>query len=497
MSLLSASLENSRLLTPFVELARVCNEQCASWINRSRASQTLHTLFTSAQRFGEPFLVATSGLLLLGIAGLFTLSSVADTGIIGGITVLLMLFVILRALLGKVDLRKHLTIIDVLVLAFFASSVVSTAFSSYLHPSLIGLAKNMVFLSGYLVFRTAAQFDALRKNPLYLLLALLAILGLGESLIGFYQYKHHIAPLATWEDPSVNPELQLTRIFGTLKPGNPNLLAGFLIPCLASAMGLSLIFLRRRPFYNVLLTLFFSGSSVAIMAALVLTGSRGGYLAIVGMLASWFAIVGHLLWHDGNLKQNKGFKALWLVVLIVSVVGLGGAVMSSHQLQHRIASIGAMREDSSISYRLNVYRSVERMIADNPVVGIGPGNDTFKLVYGLYMTPGYNALGAYSVPLEVTVEQGVIGLFIFLLLLSTILLRTCLALDAGGEAETADKFLLGLLFTGILGSLIYGLFDTIWYRPSVNLPFWFFVAAFAVESERLLNSQYEHASRDH
>jgi putative inorganic carbon (HCO3(-)) transporter len=119
-------------------------------------------------------------------------------------------------------------------------------------------------------------------------------------------------------------------------------------------------------------------------------------------------------------------------------------------------------------------------------VGIGPGNGTFKLVYGLYMVPGYNALGSYSVPLEIAVEQGWIGLIIFISLLIVLKFRTWLALD-DPKRSLEEKLLIGTLFTGIAGSFMYGIFDTIWYRPSVNLLFWFMVAALAKLSEPQAN----------
>jgi putative inorganic carbon (HCO3(-)) transporter len=140
-----------------------------------------------------------------------------------------------------------------------------------------------------------------------------------------------------------------------------------------------------------------------------------------------------------------------------------------------------MREDSSISYRLNVYNSVMQMIRDNWLFGIGPGNGTFKQVYGYYMVPGYFALGSYSVPLEITAEQGIVGLLVFLLLALVLALRTLRTMD--GDSSLRNKWLVALLACGVLGSLLYGVFDTIWYRPSVNLVFWFFVAALSMQTE--------------
>ncbi len=55
--------------------------------------------------------------------------------------------------------------------------------------------------------------------------------------------------------------------------------------------------------------------------------------------------------------------------------------------------------------------------------GIGVGNQAFRLAYGLYMRSGFDALGAYCVPLEIAVETGVFGLLAFAVLLLAILCR--------------------------------------------------------------------------
>jgi len=39
-------------------------------------------------------------------------------------------------------------------------------------------------------------------------------------------------------------------------------------------------------------------------------------------------------------------------------------------------------------------------LKDNFLIGIGTGNTTFRLVYGLYMVTGFDALGAYNIYLD-------------------------------------------------------------------------------------------------
>jgi hypothetical protein len=56
-------------------------------------------------------------------------------------------------------------------------------------------------------------------------------------------------------------------------------------------------------------------------------------------------------------------------------------------------------EHSSNAYRIYVWRASAKMFMDNWWFGVGPGNSTFPLAYGLYMKSGFDALGTYCVPL--------------------------------------------------------------------------------------------------
>jgi putative inorganic carbon (HCO3(-)) transporter len=400
--------------------------------------------------------------LVLPVFALYLTSfTILDTGPIG----LLTWGLLALAWLG--GRRVRWTATDGWVLLFYLTAVVATGFSSYFSTSVEGLLKFSTLLAGYTAFRWLLP-------PQLGIWWMLALLGVTQTGVGLYQWVNHVQPLATWADPSINPELQMTRVFGTLQPYNPNLLAGFLIPCGAAALGLTGHAVLKRAWGPVT---FWALATGLIVAGLVLTGSRGGYLALGGMAATGFMLAGVMVWRDFSGKA----KAAWLLLALGAVAVVGIALLASPALQHRVASIFAMREDSSNAYRLNVYGSVLQMIAHNPWVGIGPGNSTFKLVYGLYMVPGYTALSAYSVPLEIAAEQGLPGLLVFILLLVGVKLRTLLFVDEQGPSP-AQKWQAVFLFTGLVGSLLYGAFDTIWYRPAVNLLFWLMLAAWVQQT---------------
>ena len=420
----------------------------------------------------------------VGLVGLFALMLVAETGIIGGVVWGLFLWLVGSSLLkGYNQWMGKLTVVDLIVGAFFATYFVACAFSSYHHEALGGLFKMATFWAGYCVFRTVMTQ---LPSSIPLLMAVLVAFGLFETALAYLQSTNKVAELATWTDPSTNPEDQLTRVYGTLKPYNPNLLAAYFIASLGATtwwIGQLLAKLTEKAIIKQKMMPWLGVGLIALAAiafGLMLTGSRGGYLGFLGMALVCFAVMTPLLlWFDDTLKPMAGLKKAWLAVMfgLLAVVGL--VILKSSALQHRIASILAFREDSSISYRLNVYASAWRMFVDNVWTGIGPSNTVFKKIYGFYMTPGYNALGAYSVPLEIAVEQGVLGLAVALAFSHYIKVKTVCVLTQVHQATLAQKLSLAACFIALVGFIWHGFFDTIWYRPAIQLLFWFFVAVWA------------------
>ncbi len=468
-----SGFSNSLLLAPLFRLVQIPPEQVARWLSHSRLLTLVWVVRAPLHRRLAGWSALHEALQRwhwLATMSIFILATFAPTELIGVATTGAFAFLVVRWLVHPV--RFTPTVIDLLVMGFFATALIATAFSSYVATSLVGLAKFAVFLMGYLNFRVLIE-EAPRR--LVWLLGLLMVLGFGQATVAYYQYRMGVQPLATWQDPSLNPELQMTRVWGTLQPYNPNLLAGFLIPCVSAGVGLMwLALLTGRPLLGTML----AGCALFTLGALVLTGSRGSYLALVGMMGVMYAYLGHLLWREPALKGKHTLRALWLASLI-AIVGAGAIALSvSPALQNRVLSIFALREDSSNAFRMNVWVATWQMIKDNWWCGIGLGNETFRLVYGLYMVPGYLALASYSVPLQIWVEQGIAGLLFFILLIASLLASAVVQFHR--SVPLVQKLVVGLLAMGIVGSLLYGAFDTIWYRPAVNLTFWLMVAGMVV-----------------
>ena len=263
------------------------------------------------------------------------------------------------------------------------------------------------------------------------LILVYSLTALVVSIYGIRQWIFGADALATWVDPESNMA-GVTRAYSYLK--NPNLLAGYLTLCLVGCLGL-----------------------VAM-----------GFVMMV-LLACWLGPQLPPVWQRWSLPLLLGGSLAFVVA----------AVLFVPPVRDRVMSIFAMRGDSSNNFRLNVYEAVFDMIQARPIVGIGPGNDAFNLIYPLYQRPNYTALSAYSIYFETLVEGGVIAFaaFLWMLVLSfqqgwVQLVRLRQTLDAGG------LWLIAAL-GAIAGLLVQGAFDTVWYRPQISTLWWMLLAIVA------------------
>jgi len=351
--------------------------------------------------------------------------------------------------------------LDALVLAFVAMNIIATAASEYLEPSLKGLSKMAVYFCSYFLFVGVLQIDT-RRRSLIVLMALLSA-AFAVSLYGLYQYKIHVAPLATWEDPTI--EDKTTRVFSTLK--NPNLLAGYLIPLIPLSFGLTIMSFCNNGWKRWLGVPLLAVSAV-ILACAKFTDSRGGFM---GMGAGLAAI--GFVWISSIWSTKPKARPFLIAAVVVILLGLVFSVLHDPRLMHRIESITST-EHSSNAYRMHVYRSSLQMFKDSWWFGIGPGNSTFKLAYGLYMKSGFDALGTYCVPLEVAVETGVAGLFVFAWMIVCALSRAHQYFWA--NPNSSDRWIAAGAAAGLLAMTVHGMVDTVFYRPQVQFLFWLLLA---------------------
>ena len=368
--------------------------------------------------------------------------------------------------------------VDPLIILFFCINILSTCSSHYLAASFHGLLKLFVYVLAY--FLLSSQ---LRDNPRrqFLFVGVLLVCGALLSLDGLYQYKIGVAPLATWEDPTI--ENQATRIYATFN--NPNLFAGYLVPLIMLAASFIFACWQQNKWIVSLVPILLTG---LLTVALVLTGSRGGYLGMtVGFTA--MIILGVItLW-----QQNEKMRPFLLVLLVVMPVIAFAALHRLPGFEQRITSIFAGREHSSNSFRLNVWLSSLSMFKDNWLIGVGVGNQAFRLAYGLYMRSGFDALSRTRLvrlqaaddflifPRQLRRDDIVFGLMTFGVMIISLFYRAHLTFWTIGSNLASTSYIYRKWLTAgaaiaMLALLAHGLVDTVFFRPQVEFIFFLSVA---------------------
>lgn len=428
-----------------------------------REVSLIHRLlgFVRSWRHGS-LLLQWGDVIGLGImAVLFVLAPYVSTTLIG---VLLLACAAWWVLLTVTDeAGEGLTPIHLLVVLYWGGMVFATAMSPVKAAAISGLIKLTLNILLFLLMARVLRRPRLRTTLVtaYLLTSLVV------SVNGIRQQFYGAPAGATWTDPASNLA-DATRVYSYL--GNPNLLAGYLVPAIVFSAVAIFAWARWTPKLLAVVAL------VANTLCLYWTLSRGGWLGFVG---GGFALL-VLLVHFWSPRFNAFWRRWALSVLIGgSVAFLMLAVAVLEPLRDRVMSIFAGRSDSSNNFRINVWIAVLDMIKDRPFLGIGPGNDAFNRVYPLYQQPRYTALSAYSVILEIAVEAGLIGLAIFFWLLTVTFGQGWRQLQHMRDHQSVQAYWLIAALATMAGMLVHGLVDTIWYRPQVSILWWLMLALVA------------------
>lgn len=350
---------------------------------------------------------------------------------------------------------------EIWLIAYFMIVVISLFGSTLFVLSLKGFLKTLVYIGFYF---SVVQYLKANKNHIVWLLGTIAFCIAGESIVAFLQSFLHLEAISTWQDTSrLNPEDVLSRVYGTLKPFNPNLFGGYLVSGFPVVFGSVFYFANKKHLKSTLVALAFS---VLGIYAIFQTGCRGAYLALMLILASAFLISAKFFW--------KTYKKLYISLISAITVFFFMAITFVSALRHRFLSIFAMRNDSSNSFRFNVYHSSLEMFKDNWLLGIGVGNKNFREIYGLYMKTGFDALSAYNIFLEIAVESGIFALVAFLGFLVELVKDAIRFILKSTDNE--QIIFVSISVISILAVMFHGFVDTIFFRPQIQFMFWTFVA---------------------
>ena len=213
---------------------------------------------------------------------------------------------------------------------------------------------------------------------------------------------------------------------------------------------------------------------ILTLYAIFVTGTRSGYIGLFIAIITGFILINKILKVDFSKKAQD----LWKKISMGFLAFAGIFIILKPSLLKRILSIFVMRQDSSTSFRMNVYTSVWQMFKDNWFSGIGAGHDTFREVYALYMQTTYTALSAYSIYLEIAVECGIFAL-IFTVLFFVSLIKSSLKF-LKEEAQIEQKAIIASILIMMTAVFTQGFFDTLFFRPQLQFLFWTNIAIMSV-----------------
>ncbi len=399
-------------------------------------------------------------LIFLSILGVFISSTMLSSDVIGFIALITTFLTIIKLLTRK-GAALDVQTFDIWLLAYFMIVIISLFGSTLFYLSLKGFLKTVTYLGFYV---SVANYLKDNKRHIPAILGTIGLCVSFESIVGFMQNFAQVSEISTWQDVSkLNPEEVMTRVYGTLKPLNPNLLGGYFVAGIPALFACSAYSFTGKNYKN---TLIWGTLAILSCITLFLTGCRGSYIGLMVVLAGIFAVSAKYLWHN--------YKKIYLSIIGACITFITLAILCVTSLRARVLSIFAMRQDSSNSFRFNVYHSSIDMFKDNWLLGIGIGNQNFREIYGLYMKTGFDALSAYNIFLEIAVESGIFALIAFLGFAITLIKNAIKFIIRSQDAK--QVIFVSAAIISICAVMVHGLVDTVFFRPQIQFVFWTMVA---------------------
>ena len=275
---------------------------------------------------------------------------------------------------------------------------------------------------------------------------LLAFLG-GAAIAGLVGLYQHLAGYAAgaWLDEVLRVYITF-RVFSTF--GNPNVYGIYLLLAIPLA-AVCVVYFKNKLIKIICLAL-----TVLLLFNLLVTYSRGSYLALAFSLGVFVLLV------------EKRFIVLFLPALVASLFVLPQSVII------RLRSILDF-QDTSTAFRLSIWEGSLRVLRDFWFTGIGQGSGAFSQVYPFYSLAATPTIHSHNLFLQMAIELGVMGLVVFVLLMACYF--RLMANFFQRATELRQKFLAAVFIAAPLGVLLQGLFDHVFFSFRVILAFYIFM----------------------
>lgn len=321
-----------------------------------------------------------------------------------------------------------------LISLFFICSVTSYSQMS----SLKVFALYAVFI-GFMFVVIACGTD---KKRLKIMIFAFVTSGLLVSLYGIYQnfFGNNIGH--AWIDEEMFEDISV-RVYSTF--GNPNVLGEYLLMLIPICGGMVYASQKWIP------RLYYFGVMGCALLCLIFTQSRGCWVGII-LVAVVFALL-----------IDKRLVALGIIGMMFVPMVLPESIIN------RFTSIGNMG-DSSTSYRVHIWLGTLRMLKDYWWNGVGLGEGAFNNIYPFYAYNATTAHHSHNLYLQIIVESGIGGLLTFIAGMAISLKKMLVGYIVGKKSMYG--ILCAAIIAGLLGCLLQGMFDYLWYNYRVFAIFW-------------------------
>lgn len=212
-----------------------------------------------------------------------------------------------------------------------------------------------------------------------------------------------------------------------------------------------------------------------ILLSIVLSGTRGSWLGIIGVAA----LLGATFFHSKFMMASASFRTSLVAIILIflaafpvaSAIWVGSMFAQSNQKgglsEAAILSFERARsifnfEETSNKGRLEIWQASVKSIEARPIFGVGAGN--FPTVLNQQVAKSRQGSSAHSLYLQLAAESGIPGLVFFLALLGFIgLYARRVALHSAGLMQ-AFSIAFIIYFTWALS---YSLVDVVWLNDRV------------------------------
>lgn len=246
---------------------------------------------------------------------------------------------------------------------------------------------------------------------------------------------------------------RFTASFGSQAGINPNTVAGNVLPLLYVPLGLLVSSLRQARSRKLVLLLL--PLILLLGVALVITQSRGGYIAaIAGALA---------------LLVLRWSRLAWL---LLSLTGILALLLSLDGVNSWLTQIDW---SDFFQGRLIIWQRAWFLIQDFGFTGLGLNMfaPVSARLYPLFLEPGPPAVHAHNIFLQMTLDFGVFGLLAFIWLFTRLLVSGVRALNSRRQNITNNSsWVLRGLLAGQVAFLVFNLTDVLNLGSKQSFLYW-------------------------